>query len=305
MNAVFEYVSALPRHALWRLASLGETEQTPGPRQPCAAVLKRFDLDLVGFLNRLTRDELDRIAEALEIDSSGAIGQLRARLWMRGAEREAFGVSELGRPWQPLPIVLGGKLVYMGDRGGVAPPTASVPRPVPHPVAPPPAEGPGEGPDEPDCLELLLEAASNLIGVRLGPPERDKGAFGSRIAALLGVPERGRSEPDWRGEVEIKTVPVVRDRSGFWRVKEDPAVSMEHASPIAKLARVLWIARIADDSESPILSWFYQELDAGVGQLVETYLHRRPKGGAGATTRGWYLHKRFFARSGFLRSLNG
>ena len=31
--------------------------------------------------------------------------------------------------------------------------------------------------------------------------------WGVRAAALIGVPERGGDEPDWRGDVEIKTVP--------------------------------------------------------------------------------------------------
>ena len=47
------------------------------------------------------------------------------------------------------------------------------------------------------------------------------------------------------------------------------------------------------------------ELDAAGEESIARYLHRRPKGGRGATTRGWYLHKRFFCESGFLRSLNG
>jgi hypothetical protein len=162
-----------------------------------------------------------------------------------------------------------------------------------------------EAQDEPECLEDLLERASALIGVPLPARGRDKGAYGAAIAALLGITERGYSEPDWRGEVEVKSVPVVRDRSGFWRVKEDPAVSMEGARPIAKLRRVLWIARIADGEQSSVLSWFYQELDSSVWPLVSRYLHRRPKGAANATTRGWYLHKHFFVESGFLRSLNG
>jgi hypothetical protein len=301
MNATTEYVSALPRHSLWRLLQRRANPDSLAPSRAdlVAAVLDRYALDLVGFLNRANREELDRIAAAVQVDSAGAIGELRAKLWIHGATLEAGGAEEVGRPWQPLPIVLGGKLVHMGSRGGISPPIDRAPRPIP------PAVDPPDGVDEPECFEQLLEAASRLLGVRLGLPGRDKGAFGSRIAELLGVPERGISEPDWRGEVEIKTLPVVRDRSGFWRVKEDPAVSMEHASPIAKLSRVLWIARVADDAASPILSWFYQELDAGVGALVERYIHRRPKGGAGATTRGWYLHKRFFAESGLLRSLNG
>jgi hypothetical protein len=96
----------------------------------------------------------------------------------------------------------------------------------------------------------------------------------------------------------------VRDPSGFWRVKEDPAIGMEGIDPLGKLMRVLWIARVADADDSPVLSWFYQELEATLERLARAYLHTRPKGGAGATTRGWYLHKSYFLESGFSRSLN-
>ena len=65
-----------------------------------------------------------------------------------------------------------------------------------------------------------------MIGVRLGRRGRDKGAWGVRAAALLGVTERGDGEPDWRGDVEIKTVPIARDRTQLWRIVEDPAIAM-------------------------------------------------------------------------------
>ena len=58
-------------------------------------------------------------------------------------------------------------------------------------------------------------------------------------------------------------------------------------------------------AESPILSWYYQEWDPVVARLARRCLHTRPKGPAGAQTRGWYLPKRFFAGSGFLVTLNG
>ena len=80
---------------------------------------------------------------------------------------------------------------------------------------------------------------------------------------------------------------------------------MERSDPIAKLGRVLWIARVADDPRSPILSWYYQEVDEEIADLFNRDLHTRPKGAAGATTRGWYLRKRFFLDNGFLASLNG
>jgi hypothetical protein len=79
---------------------------------------------------------------------------------------------------------------------------------------------------------------------------------------------------------------------------------MEQVPPESKLGRVLWIARVADQEDSPLLSWYYQEWDAVVAGLARRCLHTRPKGPAGARTRGWYLHKRFFAGSGFLRTLN-
>jgi hypothetical protein len=80
---------------------------------------------------------------------------------------------------------------------------------------------------------------------------------------------------------------------------------MEGARPLDKLRKVLWIARVADSGDSPLLSWFYQEWDEAVARLVARHLHTRPKGGAGTSARGYYLHKRFFAESGFLRALNG
>ncbi|HEU5057655.1 MAG TPA: hypothetical protein VFU21_14070, partial [Kofleriaceae bacterium] len=250
--------------------------------------------------NRLRKEELAGLAGALGADAGGAVGALRARLWRAGAALEAGGEQELGCPWQPIPAVLGGRLVAIGPVRGLAPPAAALPRPVPpNGIAPPPLA------DEPDTLEELLARATALCGVRLGARGRDKGEYGARIAALLGLCERGVSEPDWRGEVEVKTVPVVRDPGGLWRVAEDPAVSMADVAPASKLGRVLWVARVADDAASPILSWYYQEWDAVVASLARRCLHTRPKGPAGATSRGWYLHKRFFAGCGFLATLNG
>lgn len=192
----------------------------------------------------------------------------------------------------------------LGPARGLAPPAPALPRPVPPPRACERPDRP-DAIDEPDTVEDLLARATQLVGMRLGQRGPDKGEYGSRIAALLGVRERGAAEPDWRGEVEVKTVPVVRDPGGLWRVAEDPAVSMADIRPESKLGRVLWIARVADAGDSPILSWYYQEWDAWVARLARRCLHTRPKGPAGATTRGWYLHKRFFAASGFLVTLNG
>ncbi len=297
MNATRELVRFLDRATLRRLHGARGVELDSAELR--RRVAERYAEDLAGLLNRLRRSGLEPLAVEHGLPTDGAIGELRARLWMWGAEREAGGRDHLGSALQPVPVILGGALVHMGAEPGTAPPAAAYPRPIPSArAAAPPA-------DEPESLEELLAAADALLGVRLGRARRHKGAYGVRIAELLGVPERGHIEPDWRGEVEIKTVPVVRDRSGFWRVKEDPAVSMEHAAPHAKLARVLWVARVGDDPDSPVLSWFYQERTATLARLMARYLHTRPKGGAGATTRGWYLQKRFFARSGLLESLNG
>lgn len=299
MNATREYAARLDRATLGRILRACGRPVTAGRTEHLRAeVAAWFALDLAGFLNRLARAELETVAAALEADPGGSIGELRARLWLLGAEREARGRAHLGTPLQPVPIVLGGKLIVLGDHPGAYPGCASFPRPIPAPRAAPSWD------DEPESLEELLARADDLVGLRLGEAGRDKGAFGATIAGLLGVPERGFAEPDWRGEVEIKTVPVRRDRSGFWRLKEDPAVGMEGTEPLAKLVRVLWIARVADGEDSPILSWFYQELDARLEALARAYLHTRPKGGAGATTRGWYLHKSYFLESGFSRSLN-
>lgn len=260
---------------------------------------RRFGGDLPAFLNALRKRELVELSEELSLPSTGRVGHLRERLWTWGAELEAGGRDVLGTAVQPRPQVLKDKLVHLRAEPAIAPEPQDLPRSVPIPVGRPHFVG------EPDTIDELLNRANALLGVRLGERGRDKGAYGSSIAALLGVAEEGLSEPDWRGEVEIKSVPVVRDRGGMWWVKEDPAVSMEAARPLAKLTRVLWIARIADEQDSPILSWFYQERTWRLEQLQTRDLHTRPKGGKGTRARGWYLHKRYFADCGLLLTLNG
>jgi hypothetical protein len=292
MNAALHFASLLPHPVRARLVGRAR-------RDIDRALRRAFEGDLAALLNRLRKEELAELARAIGADAGGAAGALRARLWRAGAALEAGGEAELGQPWQPIPVVLGGHLVALGPVRGLAPPAAALPRAVP----PPRDADPGG--DEPESIEELLARATRLCGVRLGARGRDKGEYGSRIAALLGVRERGAAEPDWRGEVEIKSVPVVRDPGGLWRVAEDPAVSMAEVAPAGKLGRVLWIARVADDADSPVLSWYYQEWDPVVAGLARRCLHTRPKGPAGARTRGWYLHKRFFAGSGFLLTLNG
>ncbi len=294
MNAALHFASLLPHAVRARLAGArGDVDR---------ALCRAFAGDLAALLNRMRKEELVHLAGALGLEVGGAAAVLRARLWRAGAALEAGGEGELGRPWQPVPAVIGGHLVVLGPVRGLAPPAGALPRPVPSPGAAPPAPCPI---DEPDTLEDLLARATELCGVRLGARSRDKGEYGVRVALLLGLSERGAAEPDWRGEVEVKTVPVVRDPGGLWRVAEDPAVSMADVAPERKLGRVLWIARVADDAGSPILSWYYQEWDPVVASLARRCLHTRPKGPAGARTRGWYMHKRFFAGSGFLLTLNG
>jgi hypothetical protein len=129
-----------------------------------------------------------------------------------------------------------------------------------------------------------------------------------RAAALLGIVERGHDEPDWRGDVEVKTVPVALDPSGAWRIAEDPAIAMMNDSGVAlsKLQRTLWLVRAnLPDGDATILSWYLLEADADIARLVRRYLHDRPKGPRGTDQRGLYLHKRFFADAGLLATLNG
>jgi hypothetical protein len=176
--------------------------------------------------------------------------------------------------------------------------------PPPRPAAPPASE--------PDALDELLAAADRALGVRLGARGRDKGAWGMRAARLLGLIERSEREPDWRGDVEVKTVAIARDPGGWWRVVEDPAIAMIGEPALAKLARTLWLARCdlgaagsGPARDATIVSWYLLDWDPGVARLARRDLHDRPKGPAGSATRAMYLHKRFFADAGLLATLNG
>jgi hypothetical protein len=265
-------------------------------------LVRRHEHDLAGLLNAIGKDELARLAKdaARIVGAPEDVGSLRRALWRWGAVLEAGGAAHLGSPLQPVPQLLGGRLVHQAPPRGAFPPSDAWPRPLPPACeANPPA-------DEPDTVEDLLAAADRAIGVRLGARGRDKGAWGSRAAELCGVVERGAGEPDWRGDVELKTVPVARDASGLWRVREDPAISMTGGAPLAKLARTLWLVR-ADlaGGDAVILSWYFLEWDDHVAQLVARHLHTRPKGPRGTRMRGFYLHKRFFADAGLLATLNG
>jgi hypothetical protein len=317
VNAVEHMAQQLPSQAVRRLAGLrvGRFEPptlialgTAARRvldndEALANVCARWRDDLCGLLNALTRGELAALASLLRVDTSGRSWELREKLWDAGARLER-GDNAVSVVQQPTPVVLGGHLVVQAPPRGLFPPSESWPRPLPEPVLPALA-------DEPDTLDELLAAADRAIGVRLGRRGRDKGAWGLRAQALLGVSARGDDEPDWRGDVEIKTVPVAREASGLWRVVEDPAIAMVGLDGVtaparAKLQRTLWLSRASvDDGDATIVAWYLLDWDAEVARLARRYLHERPKGPAGTAARGHYLSKRFFADAGLLATLNG
>jgi hypothetical protein len=320
VNAVEQMARRLPREAVRRLAALRVHRFTPGHAMVIGAeaaeerraldneeaearVIARWGGDLCGLLNALTRGELGALAVSLGAPAGGKSPELRAALWDWGARLEAGG-AEVAPALQPRPILLGGHLVVQAPPRGPYPPSERWPRPLPPDAPPAPPDG------EPDAVDELLAAADRAIGVRLGRRGRDKGAWGLRAAALLGIVERGHDEPDWRGDVEVKTVPVGRDPGGCWRVVEDPAIAMLGEPVLAKLQRTLWLARVTldgdgEDADAAILSWYLLDWDAEVARLARRYLHERPKGPAGTSQRGLYLHRRFFADAGLLATLNG
>lgn len=312
MNAVAHMISLLPPEAVRRLAALrphrfaaptseprGEPRGVLDIEQASSRVIARWDADLCGLLNALSLGELAGLAMRLGVHAERRSMALRAALWDRGAALER-GATDVSPAVQPRPIILGGHLVVQAPPRGLYPPSTSWPRVIPAPfVAAPPHE-------EPDTLDELLAAADRAIGVRLGARGRDKGAWGLRAARLLGIVERNEREPDWRGDVEVKTVPVARDPSGCWRVVEDPAIAMANEPVLAKLLRTLWLARSdVGAADATIVSWYLLDWDPEIARLARRYLHERPKGPAGTAARGWYLHKRFFADAGMLATLNG
>ena len=319
MNAVAHMIALLPSEVVRRLAALrlprfAERPVTRGAldvEQATARVVARWGGDLCGLLNAMTRGELAVLATRFRLPAALRSPELRVALWRHGAALERGDVA-VAPEVQPRPILLGGHLVVQAAPRGLYPPSARWPRPVPPPrrAAPPPGE--------PDTLDELLAAADRTIGVRLGPRGRDKGAWGLRAARLLGIVERNEAEPDWRGDVEVKTVAIARDPSGWWRVVEDPAIAMVGEPALAKLARTLWLARCsvrpdasdadasdAGASDATIVSWYLLDWDPDIARLARRDLHDRPKGPAGTTARGLYLHKRFFADAGLLATLNG
>ena len=223
MNAALHFASLLPHAVRARLAG--------GARRDVDRALRRaFAGDLAALLNRMRKEELVHLA--------GALG---------GRERR-------GRVAARSPLARG-RRARGGRRGGARPPVAAGPRGARRPPggARPgaragaarrslcrgrcrhPRRAAGCPIDEPDTLEDLLARATELAGSGWAPAAATRGNTAPGSPSLLGLSERGAAEPDWRGEVEVKTVPVVRDPGGLWRVAEDPAVSMADVAPERKL----------------------------------------------------------------------
>jgi len=308
VNAVVHLVSRLPVAAVRRLAALRVLRFDTGEPtlrgarelgEATAQVHARWGGDLCGLLNALSRGELAELARAFALPPLGRSPELRERLWDAGAALERGGAA-ISHALQPRPVLLGGHLVIQQPPRGLHPPSPQWPRAIPAAVrAAPPA-------DEPETIDELLAAADRALGVRLGRRGRDKGAWGNRAAALLGIVERGDGEPDWRGDVEVKTVPVALEASGRWRIVEDPAIAMLGEPALAKLQRTLWLARSdVGAGDATIVTWYLLDWDAHIARLAHRYLHTRPKGPAGTEARGVYLSKRFFADAGLLATLNG
>ncbi len=307
MNAVARMTTLLAPDAVRRLAALRVSRFATGIAvrgadvdEAASAVVARWTDDLCGLLNAMTRGELAHLAAGIGVDDAGRSPELRARLWEHGAAIER-GDIEVSLAVQPRPTLLGGHLVIEAAPRGMYPPAQSLPRAIPPSV---PARPPAE---EPDSVDELLGAADRAIGVRLGPRGRDKGAWGARAQALLGVGMHNERCPDWRGDVEIKTVAIAREpATARWRIVDDPAIAMIDEPALAKLQRTLWLARAdVGDGDATIVSWYLLEWDAEIARLAHRYLHARPKGPAGTDARALYLHRRFFADAGMLATLNG
>lgn len=305
-NAVAALVACLPEALL--AARLSREA-----RRSARRLVADFELDLPGFLNAAATPELAAWCAHLAL-ATGTPGAMRQRLWAWGAAHERRALAAPPAPTvQPPAVLRGGKLTLPRARHAAAhgalpsaraarfPHSATWPRPVPMVRAAPAAT------DEPTSLDALLARADALVGVRLGQRGRDKGAYGARLEQLLGLARSSASAPDWRGEVECKSIAVVRAGGGAWRLKDGPALAMRGVDAAAKCRRLLWLVRV-DEGEvpgAPILSWFYQELDAPLLAALEASRHLRPKGGAGTLARGWYLRRDYFVACGLLASLNG
>ncbi len=286
MNAVQLLVEGLARSTLIRLADDPNASELT-PEILVTNVVRRYELRLLRFLNELLTDELTEIAQSRGIELQPHF-HLRQTIWLWAHRCEG------GKQTCP-PDVVSGKLVVFKEGPGTMPESVGWPRSVASTTAP--------RCRLPQTVDELLSNATALIGAAFPPQGTNKGAFGIAVATALGLREDNASEPDWMGEIEVKTIPV-RKKNGLWTVKEDPAITMDSGSPYHKLQRVLWIARTTEEPAT-VLSWFLQSLEPEVKQLAERYLHLRPKGGAGTNRFGWYMHKRFFTECGFLYSLNG
>jgi hypothetical protein len=313
-NAVVHLAGRLPADLIRKRLEREGISTRGGPTTRLRRLRARYELDLLGFLNGATVHELRALAAALEIPSTSApAASLRHRLWSWGAALELRAIGQHAVGVQPVPTLSSAGRLSLARRRPIDdaplpaardarfPPCDRYPRAVPDPrPAPAPAT-------EPESLDDLLLRADGLLGVRLGTRGRDKGAFGRRISDLLGIRPSSSPAADWRATVEIKSLAVTRALEARWRLKDGPAIAMRSVDPGAKLARVLWIVRVDERElpDSPVLSWFYQELDADLTAALERARHLRPKGGAGTLARGWYLRRDYFDACGLLRSLNG
>ena len=132
MNAVAELVAVLPRVAIQRLLRAARSQAALSGQSSAtlrAQLVELFELDLAGFINLANRSELDDIAGARRLSAAGPIGELRARLWLHGAECEVGGRAPSAEV-QPVPIILRGKLVHLRPGEGLAPAPTSLPRQV-------------------------------------------------------------------------------------------------------------------------------------------------------------------------------
>ncbi|HEY5945121.1 MAG TPA: hypothetical protein VIV40_06505, partial [Kofleriaceae bacterium] len=151
MNAVEYFAELLAPEAVRRLAALRvirfEASDVVAERgldleTAHERVRARWDGDLCGFLNVLTRGELAGIAARLALGNDGRAPTLRERLWQHGAALEAGGV-DLPAALQPRPIVLGGHLVVQAAPRGMYATSERWTREMPEPrVAEPPSEEP-------------------------------------------------------------------------------------------------------------------------------------------------------------------
>lgn len=227
----------------WASAATGSDAPSSSSSSSSADVQARLQLryggDVLELLNACRIDELCALLRAQATRGSRRAGSLRWALWQElCAAQQRSGAPELP-PSSPASAartslargsgvhLIGERLVACAPPRGLAPPAAAWPRPLPPPALPDPPD------EEPECLDTLLDAADRALGVRLGRRGADgKGAWGQRAAQLLGVIDRGDREPDWRGDVEIKTVAVARAaETSPGRVTKIGPVSRSQTSP--------------------------------------------------------------------------